>query len=152
MRWFVPFFRRNGDLSAYHHLEQRFGGWARTYAVVCYLLTQIARLGTILFLLALALVPLTGWDIRAIIIGAGLVVMAASAARGHGGGDLDGSGAGGRARGRCAGVRRNAAVRDAGGAGAGVRESRRPTTSSASAASAAVSRRRRSGSCSSTGW
>lgn len=75
VRWFVPFFRRSGELSAYHHLEARFGPWARTYAVACYLLTQVARLGTILYLLALALVPLTGWDIRTIIIGVGLVVI-----------------------------------------------------------------------------
>src|SRR5688572_31431204 len=38
VRWFVPFFRKSGELSAYHHLEARFGPWARTYAVVCYLL------------------------------------------------------------------------------------------------------------------
>lgn len=75
VRWFVPFFRGSGEVSAYHHLEARFGAWARSYAVVCYLLTQVARLGTILYLLALALVPLTGWDIRAIIVGVGVVVI-----------------------------------------------------------------------------
>lgn len=75
VKWFVPFYRRSGHLSAYQHLEARFGPWARTYAVVCYLLTQVARLGTILYLLALALVPLTGWDIRAIIVVAGAVIL-----------------------------------------------------------------------------
>lgn len=75
VKWFVPFYRRSGDLSAYHHLAKRFGAWACTYAVACYLLTQVARLGTILYLLALALVPLTGWDIRAIILVAGAVVI-----------------------------------------------------------------------------
>lgn len=75
VKWFVPFYRRNGDLSAYHHLEKRFGSWARSYAVACYLLTQVARFGTILYLLALALVPLTGWDIRVIIIVAGAIII-----------------------------------------------------------------------------
>jgi SSS family solute:Na+ symporter len=75
VRWFVPFYRRSGEVSAYHHLEKRFGPWARTYAVVCYMLTQVARLGTILYLLALALVPLTGWDIRLIIVLTGLVII-----------------------------------------------------------------------------
>lgn len=75
VRWFVPFFRRSGEISAYTHLEARFGAWARTYAVVCYLLTQVARLGTILYLLALALVPLTGWDIRWIILMAGIAIV-----------------------------------------------------------------------------
>jgi SSS family solute:Na+ symporter len=75
VKWFVPFFRRSGEISAYHHLEARFGPWARTYAVVCYILTQLARLGTILYLLALALVPLTGWDITTIIIVAGVAIL-----------------------------------------------------------------------------
>lgn len=75
VRWFVPFYRRTGEISAYQHLENRFGAWARTYAVVCYMLTQIARLGTILYLLGLALVPLTGLDIRTIIVVVGLVVI-----------------------------------------------------------------------------
>jgi len=75
VKWFVPFYRRSGEVSAYHHLERRFGAWARTYAVVCYQLTQIARLGTILYLLALALVPLTGWDIRTIIVVAGIAIV-----------------------------------------------------------------------------
>jgi SSS family solute:Na+ symporter len=75
-RYFVPFYRKLGDVSAYHHLEHRFGGWARSYAVACYLLTQLARMGTILYLLGLALVPLLGWDIRAIILLMGLVMIA----------------------------------------------------------------------------
>src|SRR5438552_3199658 len=61
VRWFVPFYRHSGAVSAYEHLEKRFGAWARTYAVLCYLLTQMARMGTILYLLALALYPMTGW-------------------------------------------------------------------------------------------
>ena len=72
--WFVPFYRRTGEVSAYEHLEARFGPWARTYGVICYLLTQLARLGTILYLLALALQPLVGLDVRAIIVLSGIVV------------------------------------------------------------------------------
>ncbi len=74
VRWFVPFYRRAGEVSAYHHLEHRFGPWARTYAVVCFLLTQLARLGTIMYLLALALQPLVGWDVRLIIVVAGVLI------------------------------------------------------------------------------
>jgi SSS family solute:Na+ symporter len=75
VKWFVPFYRRSGQVSAYQHLEQRFGPWARTYAVVCYLLTQLARTGTILYLLALALAPLTGLSMPTIILGAGAMVI-----------------------------------------------------------------------------
>lgn len=74
VRYFVPFYRKLGDVSAYHHLEQRFGPWARTYAVVCYLLTQLARMGTILYLLALALTPLLGWDVKTVILLMGVVM------------------------------------------------------------------------------
>jgi len=67
-RWFVPFYRRSGEISAYNHLEHRFGVWARTYAVVCYLLTQVARMGSVMYLLGLPLYHLLGWDIRLIIL------------------------------------------------------------------------------------
>lgn len=73
-RYFVPFFRKSGTVSAYTHLEERFGPWARVYAVVCYLLTQMGRVGTILYLVALALAPLTGWSVFTIIIITGVLV------------------------------------------------------------------------------
>lgn len=72
--FFVPFYRKMGDVSAYSHLEQRFGPWARMYALVCYLLTQIGRVGTILFLVALALKPLIGLDVPTIILMTGFMV------------------------------------------------------------------------------
>ena len=74
VKWFVPFYRSSGEISAYHHLEERFGPWARTYAMVCYLLTQLARVGAILFGVSLALHALTGWSLPVVIIGAGLAV------------------------------------------------------------------------------
>lgn len=73
-RYFIPFYRNSGEISAYHHLEMKFGLWARTYAVVCYLLTQIARMGAILFGVALGLYALTGWDVTTIIITTGILV------------------------------------------------------------------------------
>ncbi|MFQ5657246.1 MAG: sodium:solute symporter [Candidatus Methylomirabilales bacterium] len=73
-RWFAPLYRSTGDASAYAYLERRFGLWARLYAASFYLLTQLARMGTILFLVALALERLTGWEIAAIIVVTGAVV------------------------------------------------------------------------------
>ncbi len=73
-KYFVPFYRRTGEISAYHHLEKRFGLWARTYAMVCYVLTQIARMGTIMFGVALGLHALTGWNVTAIIVATGVMV------------------------------------------------------------------------------
>ncbi|BCM94443.1 sodium/glucose cotransporter [Abditibacteriota bacterium] len=57
---FLKFYRRSHMVSAYSHLENRFGPWARTYAVFAYLILQMARTGTILFLLSQATVPLLG--------------------------------------------------------------------------------------------
>lgn len=57
-KWFYRFYRDSGVVSAYDHLEKRFGPWARTYAVACYLLLQMGRMGTIMFLLAKGIAPL----------------------------------------------------------------------------------------------
>ncbi len=73
-RWWIPFYRRGRAVSAYHHLEARFGRWARTYAVMCYLLTQFARVGAILFGVAIAMHALTEWPVAWIIVVTGLVV------------------------------------------------------------------------------
>ncbi len=75
VKWFAPLYRASGDVSAYAYLERRFGLWARLYATCFYLLTQLARVGTILFLVALALERLTGWNIETIIITAGIVTI-----------------------------------------------------------------------------
>ncbi|MGB1673469.1 MAG: sodium:solute symporter family transporter, partial [Limisphaerales bacterium] len=74
VKWFIPLYRSSQDISAYAHLEKRFGPWARTYALVCFLLAQLARIGTILYLVALALAPLTGWSITHIILITGMLV------------------------------------------------------------------------------
>ncbi|MFM1821136.1 MAG: hypothetical protein RLZZ402_1495 [Bacteroidota bacterium] len=74
-KWFVPFYRQSGEISAYTHLEKRFGNWARTYAMVCFILTQLARMGTIFYGIALTLNALTGIDMRLIILVAGLCII-----------------------------------------------------------------------------
>jgi len=74
-RFFVPLYRSVNSASAYAYLEARFGYWARAYAAACYLLTQLARTGSVLFLLALPLSSMFGWDVRAIIVATGAVVV-----------------------------------------------------------------------------
>lgn len=75
-RWFVPYYRASGEVSAYSHLEARFGPWARVYAGVCYLLTQLARMGSVMFLMALPLHLLLGWEMYWVILltGASVIV------------------------------------------------------------------------------
>ncbi len=76
--FFLPFYRKSQEISAYHHLEARFGAWARVYAVGCYLLTQLGRMGTIMYLVAVVLYPLFDQRVPVhwIIIGTGLLVTA----------------------------------------------------------------------------
>lgn len=74
VRWFVPFYRSLGEISAYEHLERRFGAWARTYAVACFLLTQMARMGAIVYPLGLVVAPLTGWSVATTIIITGVLM------------------------------------------------------------------------------
>lgn len=74
-KYFVPFYRNNGEISAYTHLEKRFGSWARTYAMVCFIMTQLARMGTIFYGIALTINALTGIDMRLIIIVSGLCII-----------------------------------------------------------------------------
>lgn len=75
VKFFVPLYRKANSPSAYTYLESRFGPWARIYASACYLLTQIMRMGTILYLLALPVNAMFGWDIVTIIVVTGLAVM-----------------------------------------------------------------------------
>lgn len=77
-RYFVPFYRRLGSVSAYAFLEERFGVWARLYASMCYLLTQIARMGSILFLLAMPMNVLMGWPLPTVIIVTSVAIIAYS--------------------------------------------------------------------------
>lgn len=74
-KYFIPFYRGTGEVSAYTHLEHRFGPWARTYAVVCFLLTQLARMGSIFFGIALSLQALTGYPMSTIMIVVGICIV-----------------------------------------------------------------------------
>ena len=75
VKFFVPLYRSVGNVSAYYYLETRFGAWARMYASLCYILTQLMRTGAILLLLAMPLNALFGWNMKTVIILTGLAVM-----------------------------------------------------------------------------
>ena len=74
-KYFVPFYRHGGSVSAYSFLEEKFGRWARFYASACYLLTQIARMGSIMYLLAMPMHILMGWNMHTIIIATSLGII-----------------------------------------------------------------------------
>lgn len=74
-KYFVPFYRSTGEISAYTHFEKRFGPWARTYAVICFLLTQLARMGSVFFGIALSLQALTGYSMSSIMLIMGICII-----------------------------------------------------------------------------
>ena len=74
-RYFVPFYRKGGSVSAYTFLEKKFGRWARLYASACYLLTQIARMGSILYLLAVPMHILMGWNLHMVIVATSVAII-----------------------------------------------------------------------------
>ena len=73
-KYFVPFYRESGSVSAYAHVEKRFGPWARLYMDICYLLTQLARMASIMFGVSLVLNALTGIEISYMILTMGVLV------------------------------------------------------------------------------
>jgi SSS family solute:Na+ symporter len=75
IKFFIPLYRSINSISAYTYLETRFGPWARMYASLCYILTQLMRTGSILYLLALPLNALFGWNIGLIIVVTGICVI-----------------------------------------------------------------------------
>ncbi|MEM8736909.1 MAG: sodium/solute symporter [Planctomycetota bacterium] len=52
---FVPFFRRAKVVTAYEFLEGRFGPWARLYAACSFIILQLVRVGSVLFLVSIPL-------------------------------------------------------------------------------------------------
>jgi SSS family solute:Na+ symporter len=78
VHYFLPMYRASGEVSAYSLLEHRFGLWARLFASSFYLLFQVARIGVVMYLMALPMAILFGWDMRTLIVVTGIIVTAYS--------------------------------------------------------------------------
>jgi solute:Na+ symporter, SSS family len=73
----VPLFRKVIRLSTYEYFEKRFGFFARLYSSLAFMLTHFSKMGTVLYLLSLALNSLTGIPVMTLIlfIGAAIVLL-----------------------------------------------------------------------------
>ncbi len=74
VRYFIPVYREINSPSAYTFLALKLGKGAKYYVSLCYLITQLMRIGTILYLLALAINAIVGWDIFWVILLTGIFV------------------------------------------------------------------------------
>jgi SSS family solute:Na+ symporter len=76
MIWFiVPLYRKVIGLSTYEYFEKRFGSFARYYSSLAFVLRQFSAMGTIFFLLALALGNMTGANTPLMIVLIGVMIM-----------------------------------------------------------------------------
>ncbi|MFQ9020975.1 MAG: sodium:solute symporter family transporter [Parabacteroides merdae] len=60
---FIPFYRKLNVTTAYEYLEQRFSSLIRVLCSIAFILFQVGRMGIVLFLPAIALNVVTGFDI-----------------------------------------------------------------------------------------
>ncbi|HVU98293.1 MAG TPA: sodium/solute symporter [Puia sp.] len=74
--WFVvPLYRKVIGLSTYEYFEKRFGVFARYYSSLAFVLRQFSAMGTIFFLLALALSKMLGWNTTGMIVAIGTIIV-----------------------------------------------------------------------------
>lgn len=75
-KFFLPFYRRNRCTSAYEYLESRFGTGVRTYVSVCFVIGQLLRIATILYLVSIVFEQMTGATPYAcILMGGGVIAI-----------------------------------------------------------------------------
>lgn len=74
--WFiVPLYRKVIRLSTYEYFEQRFGSFARYYSSIAFVLRQFSGMGTVLFLLAIALNNIIGGSMILVVCVVGLIII-----------------------------------------------------------------------------
>lgn len=74
--WFVvPLFRKVIGISTYEYFEKRFGFFARIYTSLAFTFTHFTKMGTVFFLMGLALSSMTGLDTLSVIWVIGIVVI-----------------------------------------------------------------------------
>ncbi len=73
----VPLFRHVIRLSTYEYFERRFGFFARFYTSLSFILTHFSKMGTVFFLISLALSKMIGIETSTVIwiIGAAVIVL-----------------------------------------------------------------------------
>lgn len=68
IRYIVPLFRKTIQLSTYEYFERRFGFGARIYSSLAFALTHFSKMGTVLYLISLALHSFSGIPVVTIIL------------------------------------------------------------------------------------
>ncbi len=76
VRYFIPIFRRHNLTTAYEYLELRYGPGVRVYGAATFILAQLVRISTILYLLSLLIQQVSGLDSTwSVLIAGGFVAL-----------------------------------------------------------------------------
>lgn len=70
----IPFFRSCTATSAFEYLEKRYGASLRLYAAASFIVIQLLRLATILYLVAIPMAEMLGIGMATVIVVSGIVV------------------------------------------------------------------------------
>lgn len=74
--WFVvPLYRKVIGISTYEYFEKRFGAFARFYSSAAFTLTHFSKMGSVFFLLALALSSMMGVNAYIVIWAVGFIII-----------------------------------------------------------------------------
>jgi SSS family solute:Na+ symporter len=71
----IPFFRHAVGMSAYEYFEHRFGYGARAYSGLAFCAGHFSKMGFVLYVLSLTASRMTGWNIYAVLLIAGVVTV-----------------------------------------------------------------------------
>jgi len=74
--WFiVPMYRKIIGISAYEYFEKRFGYFARLYGSLAFVMAHFTKMGSVFYLLALALASMTGINTYHVILVLGAITI-----------------------------------------------------------------------------
>ncbi|HYO84270.1 MAG TPA: sodium/solute symporter [Bryobacteraceae bacterium] len=71
----IPFYREVIGMSAYEYFERRFGRPARFYSAFAFSLAHFSKMGFVLYLMALTISSITGWNIVVVIVAVAAVLI-----------------------------------------------------------------------------
>ncbi len=74
--WFiVPLYRRFIGISAYEYFEKRFGYFSRLYSSLAFVVVHFTKMGTVFYLLSLAVASMAGQNTYAVILIVGAITV-----------------------------------------------------------------------------
>lgn len=71
---FIPFFRRGHSTTAFEYLEKRYGTGIRVYAAASFIVLQLLRLATVLYLVSIPVASMTGFDVIWVMVVGGIFI------------------------------------------------------------------------------